>query len=49
MANVRVFVDFWNFQIELKKKTDGKYSADWKKLPQWLIGQAEDIVESELE
>jgi uncharacterized LabA/DUF88 family protein len=50
-VRVRVFVDFWNFQLTInemleKKKglTDPRFSIDWKKLGPWLAQKACETV-----
>ncbi len=46
---VRVFVDFWNFQLNWNETVPGHYRVDWLKLPQWLVGQAAGILERDLQ
>lgn len=43
-----VFVDFWNFQINLLERTAGKRSADWNKLPKYLMGEAARLIDDGL-
>lgn len=38
-VRVRIFVDFWNFQIRLTE-WDSVFKLDWKKLGPWLAQQA---------
>jgi len=43
VQRVRVFIDFWNFQLSLKeslKEKDPKFHVDWKCLPEWLAVEA---------
>ncbi len=40
LQRVRVFIDFWNFQLSAKDATGGKYSPDWMRLPRWLATDA---------
>ena len=43
---VRVFVDFWNFQLSLNKPSSaGRFEADWKVLGGVLAGAAAEIVD----
>ena len=41
---VRVFVDFWNFQLSLNDVTPSDYRPDWRKLPLWLTDQTKNLV-----
>lgn len=29
---IKVFIDFWNFQLSLREKVDSKSTTDWEKL-----------------
>lgn len=44
MADVRIFIDFWNFQLAWNDESGGA-SCDWKKLPAVLIDQAEQVLD----
>ena len=37
--HVRIFVDFWNFQLEWNDRTQGQL-LDWVRLPQILVQEA---------
>lgn len=41
---VRVFVDFWNFQLELKRQTPG-FLTDWKPIGMMLANEAAKLVD----
>lgn len=41
---VRVFVDFWNFQLLLNQTATPDYRLDWKKFPLWVANQAALLV-----
>ncbi|MGH8285783.1 MAG: hypothetical protein ACRETT_08455 [Steroidobacteraceae bacterium] len=50
-VRVRVFVDYWNFQLTLNQKDgatrgerDTRFAIDWRKLGPWLAGKACEIV-----
>ena len=43
----RIFFDFWNFQLTLNYVTPSSYRPDWRKLPAWLLQQAEGLVLSD--
>lgn len=40
----RIFIDFWNFQISLIETTSAKYRPDWKKIPQWIMTEAQNVI-----
>ncbi len=40
----RIFIDFWNFQISLIEATSAKYRPDWKKIPQWIMTEAQNVI-----
>lgn len=42
-ANVRIFVDFWNFQLSLNEIAPRSYRLDWLKLAPWLTKRASDL------
>jgi uncharacterized LabA/DUF88 family protein len=41
---VRVFVDFWNFQLALNEATPEGYRPDWLLVRDWLVSSARDLV-----
>ncbi len=41
---VRVFVDFWNFQLSCRRAKD-QFRVDWQKMPQILVAEAGRIVD----
>ena len=40
----RIFIDFWNFQLSLIEATSAKYRPDWKKIPQWIMAEAQNVI-----
>ena len=43
---VRVFVDFWNFQISIKNLGGTeRIDVDWKKLGPWLAKEASSLLD----
>ena len=47
-VRVRVFVDFWNFQLSLNKLSSAsRFDADWKVLGGVLAGAAAKVVDAE--
>lgn len=46
--NVRIFVDFWNFQLALKDFSGPEYRLDWSKLAGWLTGEASTLTQQVL-
>jgi len=42
-TKVRVFIDFWNFQLTLNEVTSREYRPDWPKIPSWLVKRAAEI------
>lgn len=46
-VRVRVFVDFWNFQLSLNKRSNAvRFEADWKVLGGVLAGAAAEVVDA---
>ncbi|MBZ5498573.1 MAG: NYN domain-containing protein [Acidobacteriia bacterium] len=42
---IRVFVDYWNFQLSLNHKdADGRFKVDWRGLGPWLAKKAAEVV-----
>lgn len=41
---LRIFIDFWNFQLALNEATHPGYRPDWKKLPTWLMQKAISLI-----
>jgi hypothetical protein len=40
-TRVRIFIDFWNFHLAVKRHRDGKdVNLDWKRLGPWLTEKA---------
>ena len=39
-VRVRVFVDYWNFQLRLHEVNHGKFNIDWRKVGPWLAQKA---------
>ena len=48
MTKTRIFVDFWNFQLDVIFKKGDKYRIDWTKLSPWLMNEAQKIVGNKL-
>jgi hypothetical protein len=44
---MRVFVDFWNFQLALNGVAPADYRVDWLSLPRWLTDRTKDLVLSD--
>ena len=49
-ARVRVFIDYWNFQLSLNHREaedlgqeDSRFKIDWQKFPQWVAGQGASV------
>jgi uncharacterized LabA/DUF88 family protein len=40
LQRVRVFIDFWNFQLSANDAVGGKFPPDWQRLPRWLATDA---------
>ncbi|MHB0978970.1 MAG: NYN domain-containing protein [Thermoleophilia bacterium] len=36
IERVRVFVDYWNFQLSASEMLGRNFRPDWKRIPQWL-------------
>lgn len=45
---IRIFVDFWNFQLSVNERTNPDFRLDWKKLSPFLVAKAESLVEQSL-
>ncbi len=51
-ARIRVFVDYWNFQLSLNRVEDGalhtineaRFKVDWRALGPWLTKKAAEII-----
>ena len=41
---LRIFIDFWNFQLALNDAAHSGYRPDWKKLPTWLMQKAISLI-----
>lgn len=41
---IRIFVDFWNFQLSLNDVAPVGYRPDWGVLPKWLTEKARSLV-----
>jgi len=44
-TRVRIFVDFWNFSLELRRRDDA-FRIDWSPIPQLLTKEAAKLVEA---
>jgi len=45
---LRLFVDFWNFQLSVNDLAGKDYRVDWKKLSPWLLGEARTLIDPSL-
>lgn len=43
---LRVFLDFWNFQLTLNEHSGSRIPLDWMKLPVWIANRAGDVLQS---
>jgi uncharacterized LabA/DUF88 family protein len=43
-GRIRVFLDFWNFQLSLNENTGSQLRLDWLALPVWLAHRADDVL-----
>ena len=43
-SRIRIFLDFWNFQLALKECTSAPLQLDWIALPVWLANRANDVL-----
>lgn len=43
-SRIRVFLDFWNFQLSLNERTSHPLELDWIKLPVWLANRADEVL-----
>jgi len=44
IQRVRVFIDFWNFQLSARDAVGKKFEPDWTKLPRWLATEAASAI-----
>jgi uncharacterized LabA/DUF88 family protein len=49
MAKTRIFIDYWNFQLNLIEVYGSQFRIDWAQLSQWIIRKAQGIVDTPLE
>ncbi len=47
-SRTRIFVDFWNLQLNISDKVGRNYRLDWKKLSPLLISEAEKLLKTPL-
>jgi hypothetical protein len=45
---LRLFVDFWNFQLSVNDLAGKDYRVEWKKLSPWLLGEARTLIDPSL-
>ena len=45
---LRIFVDFWNFQLSVNEFAGKDYRLDWKKLSPWLLSEASALIDPSL-
>ena len=43
-TSTRIFVDFWNFQLNWNDRAEPDQRCDWKKLPAVLLDQAREVL-----
>ncbi len=41
---LRVFLDYWNFQLTLNERSTSRLSLDWIALPVWLANRADEVL-----
>lgn len=44
-SRIRIFIDFWNFQLNWNDRT-GRQKCDWQKLPSVLLDQSRGLLQS---
>ena len=44
VVRVRVFVDFWNFQLGVRHNIGPNFQLDWKKLGPWFASEAGKLI-----
>ena len=44
VVRVRVFVDFWNFQLGIRDNVGPNFQLDWKKLGPWFAAEAGKLI-----
>ena len=44
IQRVRVFIDFWNFQLMLNQVAGSDYRLDWQRFPLWIANQVTLLV-----
>lgn len=50
LLKTRIFIDYWNFQLSLSRcVNDPTYRSDWKKIPDWLFKETQNIVTTPLQ
>jgi uncharacterized LabA/DUF88 family protein len=45
----RIFIDFWNLQLNVNERTYPSYRLDWKAMPYLLVIQAEKLLKASLQ
>jgi uncharacterized LabA/DUF88 family protein len=48
MEKVRIFVDYWNFQLSMGEIKGNQYRADWKKVSPWLFSKLQEMLAVDL-
>ncbi|MCK4410684.1 NYN domain-containing protein [Candidatus Bipolaricaulota bacterium] len=43
-SRIRVFLDFWNFQLALNEHTNSLLQLDWIKLPVWIANRPDEVL-----
>jgi len=41
---LRVFLDYWNFQLSLNERTTSQLKLDWIALPVWMTNRADEVL-----
>jgi uncharacterized LabA/DUF88 family protein len=45
---LRIFIDFWNFQLSITEVAGKDYRVDWKKISPWILDQVKRIIDPTL-
>jgi len=44
VQRLRVFLDYWNFQLALNERSATQLKLDWIKLPVWIANRADEVI-----
>jgi len=45
---LRIFIDFWNFQLSLQEVAGKNFRVDWKKISPWITQQSKSLIDPSL-